>query len=336
LTRRPLSQEHPVVLYLGRRDVEQLLETGPLLDALALGMADLSAGRASAPPRVGARVADRDGVLGAMPGYSPALGVLAAKLVTVFPHNTDRPTHQALIAAFDPVTGEPVAVLDGEAITAARTAAGSALSVRLLARRDARVLAVLGAGVQARSHALAVSAVRPLEEVRVAGRTPARVEALVADLVARGLPARGAASWQEACAGADLVCATTSSPEPVVRREWLSPGVHVTSVGSTAGGREVDDATVADALVVVESRDTVVRPYPTGTADVAAPVAGGLLDLADVVEIGELVDGRRPGRTSAGQLTLYKSVGVAVQDVAAVALVLRAARERGLGRQLDL
>src|SRR3954453_11676394 len=135
-------------------------------------MADLSAGRASVPPRVGARVAEVDGILGAMPGYSPAVGVLAAKVVAVFPRNTDVPTHQALIAVFDPATGTPVAVLDGEAITAARTAAGSALSIRLLARADARVLAVLGTGVQARSHALAAAAVHPFTEGRIAGRQP--------------------------------------------------------------------------------------------------------------------------------------------------------------------
>ena len=324
------------MLFLGRRDVEQLLDTVQLVDAVALGMSDLSAGRASVPPRVGARVPEWTGVLGAMPGYSPALGVLAAKLVTVFPQNTDRPTHQALIAVFDPATGAPVAVMDGEVITSARTAACSALSIRLLARADAHVLAVLGTGVQARAHALAATAVHPFDEVRIAGRNPAKVEALAADLSAHGLCVRAAASWPEALREADVVCATTNSPEPVVRREWLGPGVHVTSVGSNSVGREVDDATVADALVVVEERDTALAPYPAGTADVAEPLSRGLIDIADIVEIGELVDGRRPGRASPGQLTLYKSVGVAVQDVAAAALVLAAAREHGLGRTLEL
>src|SRR3954453_21397370 len=147
-------------------------------------MADLSAGRASVPPRVGARVAEVDGILGAMPGYSPAVGVLAAKVVAVFPRNTDVPTHQALIVVFDPTTGTPVAVMDGEAITAARTAAGSALSIRLLAGMGTRVLAVLGTGVQAHAHVLAATAVRPFDQIRIAGRTPSRAARLAEELAA--------------------------------------------------------------------------------------------------------------------------------------------------------
>src|SRR4051794_231157 len=231
-------------------------------------MADLSAGHASVPPRVGARVPEVDGLLGAMPGYSPAAGVLAAKLVAVFPHNTDAPTHQALIAVFDPATGTPVAVLDGEAITAARTAAGSALSIRLLARADARVLAVLGTGVQAHSHAVAAAAVHPFTEVRIAGREAAKANRLAGELAGAGIPARAVGSWAEACAGADVVCATTSSPEPVVRRAELDPGTHVTSVGSSAGGRGGDDDTVGGAVGVGEGRGTVGQPHPAGTARV--------------------------------------------------------------------
>ncbi|HEX2072944.1 MAG TPA: ornithine cyclodeaminase family protein [Geodermatophilus sp.] len=324
------------MLLLSRRDVEQLLDTGQLVDALATAMSDLSAGHASAPPRVGARVPERDAVLGAMPGYSPAVGVLAAKLVTLFPHNTDRPTHQALIAVFDARTGEPVAVMDGTAITEARTAACSALSIRLLARPDARVLAVLGTGVQARAHALAATTVHRFTEVRIAGRDPARAAALAADLKEQGLPVRAVESWREASDGADVVCATTRAQDPVVRRAWIGPGVHITSVGSSPHGREVDDATVASALVVVEHRSTAVLPFPAGTGDLSEPLSRGLLDTAGIVEIGELVDGRRPGRTSPEQITLYKSVGIAVEDVAAVGLVLSAARERGLGQHFPL
>jgi alanine dehydrogenase len=329
------GQDRPV-LYLSRAEVEPLLEPLALVDALATAMADLSAGHASVPPRVGARVADVGGVLGAMPGYSPAVGVLAAKLVTVFPRNTDVPSHQALIAVFDPVTGTPLAVMDGQAITAARTAAGSALSIRLLAREDTHVLAVLGTGVQARSHALAATAVRTFTEVRIAGRDHGKAARLADQLAATGLPARAAGSWHAAMDGADVVCATTSSTDPVVRRADLGGGVHVTSVGSAPAGREVDDATVAEALVVVEDRRTVGEPWPAGTDDVREPLERGVLAPADLVEIGELVSGAHPGRTSPEQLTLYKSVGLAVQDAAAAGLVLAAAREQGLGRELNL
>lgn len=324
---------------LSRADVESLLDPGELIDAVAVAMEDLSAGRASMPNRVAAMVPERDGLLGAMPGYVPSLGALAAKLVTLFPRNADGPlpTHQALVGAFDPETGEPVALMDGTAVTALRTGAGSALSVRLLARADARVLAIAGTGVQARAHARAVALVRDFGELRVAGRSPEKAERLAAELRASGLPARAAASYEEAMRGADVVCATTHALEPVVRREWLAPGTHVTSVGYNPDGRELDDATVADALVVVESRATALAPPPAGANDLIQPIRDGVIDAGHIhAEIGELVAGLRPGRSSEGQITLYKSVGVGVQDAAAAALVLARARERGIGTTVEI
>jgi alanine dehydrogenase len=314
--------------------VEALLDLDELIDALASAMADLSGGRASAPDRNAALVPEHDGFLAAMPGYVPSAGVLMAKLVSLFPHNgaAGLPTHQAVIVACDPDTGRPAALLDGSVITAARTGAASALSARLLARPDATVLAVLGTGVQARSHARAMCRVRPIREIRVAGRDAARSAELAADLAVTGW---GAASYADALDGADIVCAATHAHEPVVRRAWLAPGVHVTSVGF--GGREVDDATVADALVCVESRGAALAPYPTGSADLLGPIRDGVITAGHVhAELGELVAGTRPGRTSDDQITLYKSVGVAVEDAAAVALVLRAARERGVGSEVPL
>lgn len=328
------------LLLLTRAEVEELLDLDELIEALAGAMSDLSAGRASVPNRVGARVDHHDGLLAAMPGYTPSAGALASKLVTLFPGNagTALPTHQALIAIFDPDNGRPAALLDGTAITAIRTGAGSALATRLLARDDAATLAILGTGVQARSHARAVPHVRPFEELRVAGRDRAKAEALAEELGGElDMVVRAGSSWQEACEGADVVCATTHALEPVVRREWLAPGAHVTSVGYNPHGREVDDATVADALVVVESRDAALAPLPAGSNDLLEPIERALIDAQHVhAEIGEVVDGTRPGRTSPEQITLYKSVGVAVQDGAAAALVLRAARERGAGREVEL
>jgi ornithine cyclodeaminase len=303
-------------------------------------MADLSAGLASVPDRVGALVPEREGILAAMPGYAPSARALASKLVTVFPHNagTRLPTHQALIAVFDPSDGRPAAVLDGTAITALRTGAGSALATRLLAREEAARLAILGTGVQARSHARAVSRVRGFEELRIAGRDRAKAEALAEELAGElGMAVRAASSWEEACEGADVVCATTHALEPVVRREWLGPGAHVASVGYNPRGREVDDATVVDALVVVESRAAALAPVPAGSNDLLEPIERGLIDADHVqAEIGEIIAGTRAGRTSAEQITLYKSVGVAVQDGAAATLALRAARERGLGHEVEL
>jgi alanine dehydrogenase len=328
------------VLLLSRPEVEELLDLDELIDALGGAMADLSAGRASVPHRVGALVPEREGLLAAMPGYTPSAGALASKLVTLFPGNagTALPTHQAVIAVFDANNGTPVALLDGTAITAIRTGAGSALATRLLAREDAATLAILGTGVQARSHARAVTRVREFEQLRIAGRDRAKAQAMAQELSGElELAVSAAATWEEACDGADVVCATSHTLEPVVRREWLSPGTHVTSVGYNVKGREIDDATVVDSVVVVESRAAALAPVPAGSNDLLQPIERGLIDADHVhAEVGELIDGQRPGRTSAEQITLYKSVGVAVQDGVAAALVLRAARERGSGREVVL
>jgi ornithine cyclodeaminase len=326
------------LLVLTRAQVEDLLEPAALIDALAAAMADLSAGRASAPPRIAALVPEHDGFLGAMPGYVPAAGVLMSKLVSVFAGNagTARPTHQAVVVVFDPRSGRPLAFMDGTAITAARTAGGSALSARLLARADASVLAILGTGVQARAHARMMRLVRPIKEIRVAGRDPAKAAALAAELSVDG-PAtvRGVSSYREAIRGADIVCATTDAVEPVVRREWLDPGTHVTSVGFNPAGRELDDATVADAVICVESRAAALAPFPTGSNDLLGPIRAGVITADHVqAELGELVAGTRPGRTSSDQITVYKSVGVAVQDAAAAALVLAAAHRHGTGTRI--
>ncbi len=325
------------MLVLSRAEVEALLDPDRLIDALAGAMADLSAGRASVPNRVAAEVPDAPGALLAMPAYLPSAGALTAKLVSLFPRNTDRPTHQAVIACFDPGDGTPVALLDGTAITELRTAACSALATRLLAREDARVLAVLGTGAQARAHGRLVPRVRRFERVVVAGRDRAKAEALAGELsAALGIPAE-AASFEEAVRAADVVCACTHSPEPVVRRAWLREGAHVTSVGFNTAGREVDGETVRDALVVVESREAALAPPPAGSNDLLWPIRDGLISAEHVhAELGELVAGTKRGRTSPEQITLYKSVGNAVEDAAAAALVLAEAHRRGRGSEVGI
>jgi alanine dehydrogenase len=327
------------VLVLSGAQVGELLELPALIDALGPAMAELSAGRAQAPARVAASVPER-GVLLAMPGYVPSADALVSKLVGLYPGNAGGPlpTHQAVIMAFSPATGEPVALLDGTVITAARTAACSALSARLLAREDASVLAILGTGVQARAHARAMCLVRPVREIRVAGRSFDRARELADVLAASGLAGvRSVESYAEALDGALIACATTHADRPVVRREWLADGVHVTSVGYNAAGRELDDATVRDALVCVESRAAALAPYPAGTNDLLEPIRDGVISLEHVhAELGELVSGVVGGRSSAGQITLYKSVGVAVQDAVAAALVIAAARDRGVGQHITL
>jgi alanine dehydrogenase len=313
------------VILLSQQEVEELLDLDALIVALADAHRELSEGKASMPPRIAA-FAERSGLLGAMPAYLPSAG-LTCKLVSLFPENRDRHTHQALIAVFDQTNGTPVALMDGTYVTATRTAAGSALATRLLAREDARVLAILGAGVQARTHADALRRVRDFSEVRVASRDRERAEALAAEI-----DATAAGSFEEAVRGADVVAATTHATEPVVLREWLAPGVHVNSVGANpAGNGEVDPAIVRGAAVVaIEYRESTLAPPPAGASEFREGAPG------NVVELGELVAETKEGRTSREQVTLYKSVGVAVQDAAAAALVLAAARKRSVGREIEL
>lgn len=322
------------------------METASLLDlddvraAVEAAMVEVSAGEVSMPPRIAAVVAERDALLGAMPAYLPRSQGLATKLVSVFPGNaaSGRPTHNAVVVVFDAASGVPLALVDGTSITASRTAAASALSTQLLARHDATVLAILGTGVQARSHAIALVRVRSFDEVLVAGRDPAKARLLAAELAdALALPVSACDSFAEACQAADVICATTHSPEPVVRRQHLPPGVHVASVGFTGSGREVDSGTVVDALVVVESRQAALAPHPSGAADLRLPIEEGLIGPDHIhAELGELVSGTRPGRTDVDQITLYKSVGVAAQDVAVATMVVARARERGLGIEIAI
>jgi len=326
------------VLVLTRADVERLLDPDGLREAVARAMADLSAGRASMPPRIAASVPERDGLLAAMPAYLPSSGALTTKLVSLFPRNTDRPTHQAVIVAFDPETGTPVALMDGEAITAARTAAASALATDLLARADPYRLVVIGTGVQARAHLRAVSRVRRFGSICVVGRDLAKAKALAMEFGGGNFREVGAyVQIEQAVREADVVCACTHSPEPVVRREWLRPGTHVNSVGYNTAGREVDAATFRDALLVVESRVATLAKPPAGSNDIAMAIAEGAMTPDHVhAELGELVSGARPGRADAAQITLYKSVGVAVQDAAAAALVLEGARREHVGREVEI
>jgi len=310
------------MLVLTRTDVEELLDLDELVGALAGAHAELSAGKASLPPRIAAFT--DAGLLGAMPGYVPS-GGLGCKLVSLFPGNVDRHTHQAAIVLFDAANGTPTALMDGTYITAMRTAAAAALAARLLAREDARVLAILGTGVQAEAATRTFARVRDWTEIRIAGRDAAKAQALAAQVGATAV-----ASFEEAVRGADVVHAGTHSAEPVVRLEWTAPGMHVGSVGFNSDGPEVDPALVRAATLVVESRESAFAPPPSGARDLEG------VEAATAAELGELVAGTRPGRTSSEELTLYKSVGVAVQDLAAASLVLAAARERGAGTEIEL
>jgi len=308
------------MLVLTREQVRELLDLDALLDALERAFVELSAGRTSVPPRV---AASTDlGFLAAMPGYAD--GILETKLVSVFAGNRDLPTHQATISLFDDEDGRPLALMDGTEITATRTGASSAVSIRALAREDARVLAVLGAGVQGRSHVAAARRVRDFDELRVASRNVEHARALAGDVGAVAVD-----SFEEAVRGADVVCVCTDAPEPVLSAEWLASGTHVSSVGVSREGPELDHATVTAGLLVVESR-VAFAPYPAGAHELQG------LDPEAAVELGEVLAGTREGRSSPEQITVYKSMGHAVEDAAAAGLVYRQAREHGIGTEVEL
>ena len=312
------------LLFLSQADVVRLLDIDRLLEALAAAFVELSAGRISVPPRIAARTPS-GGLLGAMPGYIG--GVLEAKLVSVFPQNHVRglPSHQGLIALFDGETGGPLAVMDGVAITAIRTGASAAVAARWLSRPDASVLAVLGAGVQGRSHLAAFPRIRSFTEVRVASRSAEKAEALAAEAP----NARAFATFEEAVRGADVVCLCTDAREPVIKYEWLKPGAHVSSVGGTFGP-EIDARTIALGTLFVETRDAVKAPPPAGAHELQG------LQPDAVTEIGEVIAGTKPGRADATELTVYKSTGHAVEDAAAVKLVYERAIAEGAGQVVNL
>ena len=312
------------LLFLSQADVVRLLDVDRLLEALATAFVEISAGRTSVPPRIAART-PAGGLLGAMPGY--VNGVLEAKLVSVFPQNHVRgiPSHQGLIALFDEATGAPLAVMDGVAITAIRTGAAAAVAARWLARPDASVLAVLGAGVQGRSHLSAFPRVRQFGEIRVASRAVEKAQSLAAEAP----NAHAVATFEEAVRGADVVCLCTDAREPVIKYEWLKPGAHVSSVGGTFGP-EIDARTIALGTVFVETRDAVRMAPPAGAHELQGLQPDG------VTEIGEVIGGNKPGRADASELTVYKSTGHAAEDAVAVKLVYERAVAEGAGQAVTL
>jgi ornithine cyclodeaminase/alanine dehydrogenase-like protein (mu-crystallin family) len=273
---------------------------------MARALADLSAGRELQPVRTMMPVETR-GFYADMPAFTGALG---AKLVTYFPVNEGIPTHHALIVLFRPETGEPLVVMDGRLITEMRTAAASAVATDLLARRDASVLAILGSGVQAGSHLEALRLVRAFREVRVWSPRGAGAFA-----ERHGVGATRSA--EEAVRGAGVIVVATSARLPVLQGAWLSPGAHVNAVGAVRPDwRELDDEALRRARLYVDSREAAMRE----AGDVNA--AG-----EPFAELGEVVSGTRPGRQTAEEVTLFKSVGVAVEDVVTAELVYRRSQE---------
>ena len=317
--------------------LKTLLPMAELIAAMEGAVARFSAGDVLQPVRSVLMVGPTRAYFGLMPAYIEQPARLGAKLVTVFNENHKRglPSHLATIVLLDPDTGGLIALIDGRYITEARTAAVSAVSARHLARASASRLAILGSGVQARSHLEALSEVRALKDVRVWSPRPESRDRFVSDMAGH-VPVRvtACASAEEAVRDADLVVLVTSSPTPVLDRSWVADGAHVISVGACRPDqREMAPALVADGRLFVDSRAAAL----VESGDVVQGIREGRFTDSHVIgELGEAVLGRVKGRTTESEITIFKSLGMAVEDVVTADLVFRRAVETGAGTTLSL
>jgi ornithine cyclodeaminase/alanine dehydrogenase-like protein (mu-crystallin family) len=322
---------------LSAADVREAAGMRDVIEAVRSAYMEYSAGEAAVPLRVPIKTANGGTTL-FMPGYSPKAEAMAVKVVSVFPSNLELglPTISALVVLSDGSTGVPLAVMDGASITAIRTGAASGVGTDLMARPDASVAAVIGAGVQGRTQLQALAAVRALTEVRVFDADRARAEAFAAEMgELTGLPVRVAATGDEAVDGADIVACATTSRTPVFSGARLAPGAHVNGAGSyTPQMQEVDEETVLRAAkIAVDSREAVLAE----AGDLLVPMGKGLIDAGAVyAEIGEIAAGARLGREAPEEITFFKHVGIALLDVVTAKLVYERARARNMGVDIDL
>ncbi len=327
------------MLALTATDVRALVPMSDAIPLMKAAFADLSAGRAFAPVRTPVPTAAENGVTLVMPAAVPAVAGLGLKVVSVFPHNPARgkPLIYALVVLVDPTDGSPLAVLDGTGLTALRTGAVSGAATDLLARPDAQVLALFGAGVQAVTQARAVCAVRPITEIRVYSRTLERVTRFIAAMresdPAIGALMQSADTPAEALRGAHIVCTATTAIAALFDDADLSLGTHLNAVGAyTPMMQEIPTETLARAYVVVDQHAAAWEE----AGDLIRARDAGLLTEHETTELGAIVNGAAPGRTDASQITLFKSVGNAVQDIAVARIAVDRARERGMGHDIAL
>jgi ornithine cyclodeaminase/alanine dehydrogenase-like protein (mu-crystallin family) len=319
-------------LWLSELDVRAALSMQELIEAMESALMAFSSGRVVQPVRTALELRER-AFFALMPAYDKEHALLGAKLVTVIPenHGTALPSHQAIISLSDPASGELLALMDGRYITEARTAAVSAVSVRHLARRDAAVLGIIGSGVQAHSHVQALPMVRAFREIRAWSPNPAHLQQFAASANAG---VRAAASAEEAVRGADVVVLATASPAPVIEDSWVAAGTHVIGVGACRPSqREMDPELVARSYLVVDSRAAALAE----SGDILLAMQEGRFGEDHIgAELGEVAAGVKRGRVQADEVTVFKSLGLAIEDVVSAGLVYRSARKTGRGTQISL
>ncbi len=324
------------VLVVGQRDVPRFLPMAECIAVMEETLSALARGETIQPLRTILWLPEKVGALGLMPAALLPSRVVGLKAVTFFHGNegTELDTHQGAVLLFESERGRLLAVIDATSVTAIRTAAVSAVATRLLAREDARTLALIGSGVQAATHLEAMLVVRPFSRVRVASKTLDRARRFAERASRRhGIAVEAAATVRDAVTGADVVCTVTSSREPVVEGSWLSAGAHVNAVGSSVPfARELDTAAVVRARLFVDRRESAVNE----AGDFLIPKKEGAVSDSHILgEIGEVSIGKVPGRGSRDEVTLFKSLGLAVEDVACARHIYAKARAGGEGRFLE-
>jgi ornithine cyclodeaminase len=323
------------VLIVSQQEVARLLPMQDCIELMARTLQTLAEGHVILPLRPVMRVPD--GALALMPAYLREPLAMGVKVIGIFPGNvgTALDSHPGVVLLFDAEHGQPLAIIDASEVTAIRTAAVSAVATRLLAREDADQLAILGAGVQARTHLDAMIAVRPLTRVRVWNRTPERARAFARRASERyDIPVEACSTAREAVADAGLICTTTAAAAPVLMGDWIAPGTHINAVGSsTANARELDTAAVARARLFVDRRESALNE----AGDFLIPRSEGVIDERHILaEIGEVLMRQAPGRESRDDVTLFKSLGLAIEDVAAARLLYDRARAASAGAWVEL
>jgi ornithine cyclodeaminase/alanine dehydrogenase-like protein (mu-crystallin family) len=325
------------ILILNHAEVEQLLPMAECIEVMAEALADLSAGRMHQPLRSIVRPPDAIGLMGLMPSYrAGAHALYGLKAICVFPGNTaiGKDAHQGSVMLFSAATGELLGLLNASAITAIRTGAVSAVATRLLAREDAGDLAILGTGVQARSHLAAIACVRPIRRVRVASRSFEHARVFAEAYAPRyPFPIEPVASAEAAVRGADLIVTATTAAEPILRYEWIAPGAHINAVGSSIPTtREIDTATMANAALYVDRRESTLNE----AGDYLFAMRAGAIGPDHIrAEVGELLLSSQSGRSAPDAITLFKSLGLAIEDLAAADYVYRQAQARGAGTWVE-
>jgi ornithine cyclodeaminase len=325
------------VLILSQQDVEKLLPMADCMDCVQQALVGLSRGEGQQPLRQILWLPDRSGALGLMPGSLEQPAVIGLKAISVFPGNRNTPydSHQGTVMLFEREHGRLLCLLDATSLTAIRTAAASGVATKCLAREDAGDLAILGCGVQALTHLQAMAAARTIRRVRCAGRDRAQAQAFV-DRAAASFsgPLEACATAEEAVTGADLICTVTSASEPVLSGSWLSPGCHINAVGACRPkSRELDGTAVSRSSVFVDRRESA--DHEAGDL-LLARAEGSISEDFPIVELGDVLAGTAAGRQDQREITLFKSLGIAVEDLASAAFVYERAQEQGLGTAVEL